>query len=161
MGCYDIWFKNISATYQRVMNLIFHNLLGIILEIYIERMCRYGMKMNSLKYVFDVSGGKLLGFIIHEHGIEIDPKKIDSMQKVQPLQSKNDMQKFLGKLNYLRRFISNLSWKISVFVTILRLKNEADFTWGGGAEQQLTFDEIKKYLFSPSVMKAPKVGILF
>jgi hypothetical protein len=28
--------KNISTTYRRSMNLIFHNLLGIILEIYID-----------------------------------------------------------------------------------------------------------------------------
>jgi hypothetical protein len=91
MGCYDIWFKNVSATYQRAINLIFYNLLGIILEIYIERMCRCGLKMNPLKYTFGVSGGKFFGFIIHEHGIEIDPKKIESMQKLQPLQSKNDM----------------------------------------------------------------------
>jgi hypothetical protein len=28
--------KNIGATYQMAMNLIFHDLLGIILEIYID-----------------------------------------------------------------------------------------------------------------------------
>jgi hypothetical protein len=88
--------KNIGTTYQRAMNLIFHDLLGIILEIYIddvvvksdsmdnhladlrlalERICRYGLKMNLLKYAFGVSAGKFLGFIIHEHGIEIDPAK--------------------------------------------------------------------------------------
>jgi hypothetical protein len=75
-----------------------------------------------------VSVGKFLGFIIHEHGIEIDPKRIESIKKVQPPQSKNDMQKFLGKLNYLTRFIFNLSRKISAFATILHLSNEADFT---------------------------------
>jgi hypothetical protein len=80
---------------------------------------------------------------------------------VQPPQSKNTMQNFLGKLNYLRQFIFNLLGKISVFSAILRLKNEASFTWGGGAEQQLAFDEIKRYLSSLPVMKAPKVGILF
>jgi hypothetical protein len=32
---------------------------------------------------------------------------------------------------------------------------------GGGAEQQLAFDEIKKYLSSMLVMKAPKARILF
>jgi hypothetical protein len=52
--------------------------------------------------------------------------------------------------------------KISAFAAILRLKNKADFTWGGGgAEQQLAFDEIKKYLSSMLVMKAPKARILF
>jgi hypothetical protein len=28
--------KNVDATYQRSMNLIFHDLLGILLEIYID-----------------------------------------------------------------------------------------------------------------------------
>jgi hypothetical protein len=32
--------------------------------------------MNSLKCIFGVSVGKFLGFIIHEHGIEIDLTKI-------------------------------------------------------------------------------------
>jgi hypothetical protein len=71
--------KNAGATYQRAMNLIFHDLLGIILEIYIEdvvvksdsmdnlladlhlaleRMCQYRLKMNSLKCAFGVSAGK-------------------------------------------------------------------------------------------------------
>jgi hypothetical protein len=73
--------RNVSATYQRCMNLIFHDLLGIILEIYIddaivkwdsmdshladlclalERLCRYGLKMNPLKCTFGVSTGKFL-----------------------------------------------------------------------------------------------------
>jgi hypothetical protein len=143
--------KNVNATYQRVMNLIFHDLLGIILEIYIndvilksdsmdshlvdlrlalERMCWYRLKMNHLKCVFGVSAGKFLGFTIYDHGIEIYLKKIESINKVQPPQCKNNAQKFLGKLNYLRQFIFNLSEKISAFALILRLKNEAKFTWG-------------------------------
>jgi hypothetical protein len=63
------------------------------------------------------------------------------------------MQKFLGKLNYLRQFIFNLSRKISAFAPIPQLRNEAEFTWR--ADQQRAFDDIKKYLSSPSVMKAP------
>jgi hypothetical protein len=115
--------KNAITTYQRAMNLIFHDLLGIILEVYIddvivksdsmdghladlrlalERMCRYMLKMNPLKCAFGMSAGKFLGFINHEHSIEIDPTMIESINKVQPPQFKNDMQKFIGKLNYLR-----------------------------------------------------------
>jgi hypothetical protein len=99
--------KNADATYQRTMHLIFHDLLGIILEIYIddvivrsdsmnnhladlrlahERMHQYGLKMNPLKCVFGVSAGKSYDLFIHEHGIEIDPKKIESIKKVQPPQ---------------------------------------------------------------------------
>jgi hypothetical protein len=157
--------KNVGATYQRAMNLIFHDLLGIILEIYIDdvvvksdnmdnhlvdlrlalgRMRRCELEMNPLKCVFGVSAGKFLGFIVHEHGIEIDPMKIEPINKVQPSQYKNDMQKFLRTLNYLRRFIFNLSEGVSAFDPILQLKNEAEFTWG--ADQQHTFDDIKKHL---------------
>jgi hypothetical protein len=85
------------------MNSIFHDLLGIILEIYIDdvivksdsmdnhladlhlalkRMCRFGLKMNPLKSAFGVSADKFLEFTIHENGIEIYPKKIESIQKV-------------------------------------------------------------------------------
>jgi hypothetical protein len=69
------------------------------------------------------------------------------------------MQKNLGKLNCLRRFIFNLSGKIIAFAPMPRVKNEANFTWG--ANQQRAFDDIKRYLSSPSVMKAHIVGILF
>ena len=144
--------KNAGATYQRAMNLIFHDLLGVILEVYIddiviklasldhhladlklalERMCRYGLKTNPLKCAFGVSAGRFLGFIIHEKGIEIDPKRIESLKKVEAPTCKKDLQKFLGKVNFLRRFISNLSRKIDAFTPILWLKDETEFTWGG------------------------------
>jgi hypothetical protein len=93
--------KNAGATYQRAI-LIFHDLLGIIVEVYIndivikwagldfhladsrlafEKMCRYGLKMNPLKCAFGVSAGKFLGFIVHLKGVEIDPKKIDRLKR--------------------------------------------------------------------------------
>ena len=133
------------------MNLIFHDLIGVILEVYIddiviksagldhhladlrlalERMRRYGLKMNPLKCAFSVLAGKFLGFIIHEKGIEIDPKRVEAMKKVEAPTCKKDLQKFLGKVNFLRRFISNLSGKIDAFTPILRLRDETEFTWG-------------------------------
>ena len=69
------------------------------------------------------------------------------------------MQKFLGKVNFLRKFISNLSGKIDAFTPILRLKDETEFTWG--AKQKETFEKIKYYLSSPPVLKAPKRGVPF
>ena len=118
MGCYDFGLKNVGSIYQRAMNLIFHDLLGVILEVYIddiviilagldhhlanlrlalERMHRYGLKMNPLKCAFGISAGKFLGFIIHEKGIEIDPKRIDTMKRVEAPTCKRDLQR-QGKL---------------------------------------------------------------
>ena len=65
----------------------------------------------------------------------------------------------LGKVNSLRRFISNLFGKIDAFTTILRLKDETKFTWG--PKQQEAFENIKIYLSSPPVLKAPRRGVPF
>jgi hypothetical protein len=45
--------------------------------------------MNPLKCVFGVSADKFLKFIIHEYCIEIDPTKMESINKVHPPQCKN------------------------------------------------------------------------
>ena len=73
---------------------------------------------------------KVLGFIIHDKGIEVDPKRIEKIKKVKAPTCKKDLQKFLGKVNYLRRFIANLSGKIIPFTPILKLKDESKFTRG-------------------------------
>jgi hypothetical protein len=121
--------KNAGAMYQRAMNLIFHDLLGVLMEVYIddvvvklvgfeehmsdlklslERIKKYGLWMNTLKCAFAVTLRRFLGFIVHEHGIQIDPKKIESIGKIGESVCKKDVQKLLGKINYLHHFISNL-----------------------------------------------------
>ena len=115
--------------------------------------------MNPLKCAFGVSAGKFLGFIIHENGIEIDPKKVEAIRNLEEPTCKRDVQKLLGKINYLRRFISNIAGKIESFVPLLRLKNEAEFTWG--AEQRDAFNYIKRCLSNPPILRAPKSGAPF
>jgi hypothetical protein len=63
-----------------------------------------------------------LDFIIYDKGIEVDPKRIEKIKNVQAPTCKKDLQKFLGKVNYSRRFIANLSGKIIPFTPILKLK---------------------------------------
>jgi hypothetical protein len=79
--------KNDGATYQRAMNYIYHDLIGKLVEIYIddivvkststrghledlrqvfERTKRFGLKMNPKKCAFGVSTGQFLGFLVHE-----------------------------------------------------------------------------------------------
>jgi hypothetical protein len=105
-------FKNAGATYQRAMNLIIHDLLRVLMEFYIddvvvklvgfeehmtdiklslERMKKYGLRMNSLKCTFGVTSGRFLEFIVHEHGIQIDPKKIEYIRKIGELMCKKDV----------------------------------------------------------------------
>jgi hypothetical protein len=149
--------KNVGATYQRTMNLIFDNLLRVLMEVYIddvvvksvgfeehmtdlklslERMKKYGLRMNSLKCTFGVTSGRFLGFIVHEHDIQIDPKKIDSIRKIGELVCKKDVQKLLDKINYLRHFISNLAGRVVSLLPLVWLKHEEEFTWGWGGGGQ-------------------------
>jgi hypothetical protein len=169
--------KNAGATYQRAMNLIFHDLLGVILEVYIddivvksagfddhvadlrltfERMRRHGLRMNPLKCAFGVTASKFLGFVMHEQGIQIDPKKVETIEKLGEPACKRDVQKLLGKINYLRRFISNLAGRVETFLPLVRLKHEKEFMWG--LEQRTAFESIRRYLSSPPVLRAPRVG---
>jgi hypothetical protein len=106
-----------------------------------------------------VSAGKFLGFVIHEHGIEIDPDRIKSIRNVGPSTCKFEVQKFLSMVNYLQRFISNLAGKIDAFTPILRLKNDAEFAWGQSSRKHLF--SLKKYLSSAPVLKAPQAGVPF
>jgi hypothetical protein len=114
---------------------------------------------EPLKCAFGVMSGKFLGFVVHEHGIQIDPKKIESIGKIGESVCKKDVQKLLGKINYLRRFISNLAGRVESLLPLVRLKHEEEFTWG--AEQRQAFDKIKEYLVTPPVLRAPKAGNLF
>jgi hypothetical protein len=172
--------NNTGATYRRAINLIFHDLLGVLMEVYIddvvvksfgledhmtdlklslERMKKYELRMNPLKCTFGVMSGKFLGFVVHEHGIQIDPKKIKSIGKIGELVCKKGIQKLLGKINYLRRFISNLAGAVESLLPLVWLKHEDEFTWGGGGvEQRQAFDKIKEYLVTPPVLRAPKAG---
>jgi hypothetical protein len=115
--------KNASGRYQRAMNLIFHDLLGIIMEVYIddvvvksagfdshladlrlafEKMRWYRLKMNPSKCAFGVSAGRFLGFLVHEVGIEVDPRKIEAIKNIHEPTCNKDVQSLLGKINYLR-----------------------------------------------------------
>jgi hypothetical protein len=93
--------KNAGATYQRAMNYIFHDLIGKLVEIYIddvvvksatieghledlrqvlERTRRFGLRMNPKKCAFGVSAGQFLGFLVHERGIEIGLKSQEAVR---------------------------------------------------------------------------------
>jgi hypothetical protein len=115
--------KNVGETYQQAMKLTFHDLIGIIMKVYIddvviklarlddhmadlqlsfERMRKYDLKMNPLKCAFCVLAGRFLGFIVHEKGIEMDTKQIEAIRRIQEPACKKDVQSLLGKINYLR-----------------------------------------------------------
>jgi ribonuclease HI len=168
--------KNAGATYQRAMNYIFHELIGKIVEIYIDDVVikslnhdthledvkrtlectwKHGLKMNSYKCAFGVSAGEFLRFLVHEGGIEVGKKSMKAIDEVVPPTNLKELQSLLGKINFVRRFISNLSQKVLPFSPLLKLKKDQKFMWGN--EQQNAFDEIKQYMKEPPVLVPPQL----
>jgi ribonuclease HI len=167
--------KNAGVTYQRAMNHIFHDLIGNLVEIYIddvvvksasveghlddlrqilERTRKFGLRINPKKCAFGVSVAQFLGFLVHERGIEIGLKSQEAVRTMVPPTTKKELQQLIGKINFVRRFISNLSGRIEPFMELVKIKTNEEFRWG--AEQQRAFKEIKEYLLRPPVLVPPQ-----
>ncbi|KAK1605782.1 hypothetical protein QYE76_029455 [Lolium multiflorum] len=110
--------------------------------------------MNPKKCAFGVTAGQFLGFLVHERGIEIGLKSQEAVRTMQPPTTKKELQRLIGKINFVRRFISNLSGRIEPFMALVKTKSDDEFHWG--AEQQQAFDEIKRYLTTPPVLVPPQ-----
>ena len=49
------------------------------LKMLFERLRKFQLKLNPAKCTFGVMSGKLLGFVVSEKGIEVDPDKIKAI----------------------------------------------------------------------------------
>ncbi|XP_070015727.1 uncharacterized protein [Nicotiana sylvestris] len=80
---------------------------------FFDMLRKYNLKLHPVKCVFGVLAGKLLGFIVSRRGIELDPSKVKAIQELPPPNSKKDVMRFLGRLNYISRFIaqSTVNWE--------------------------------------------------
>src|SRR4051812_7760300 len=103
---------------------------------------RFRMKLNPEKCTFGVPTGKLLGFLVSSRGIEANPTKIRAIERMEFPKTLNVVQKFIGCLASLSRFISRLGEKA---LPIYQLMKRSDkFTWTQQADR--AFHELKKML---------------
>jgi len=86
--------------------------------------------MNPKKCVFGVTAGQFLGFLVHEGGIEIGDKSKNAIMTMTPPGDKKRLQSLIGKLNYIRWFISNLAGRIEPFMPLVKVKSASEFIWG-------------------------------
>jgi hypothetical protein len=64
------------------------------------------MMLNHKKCVFGVSSGNLLGYMVSSRGIDANPKKVETIEKLQPPQTRKEIQKLAGMMTTLIQFIS-------------------------------------------------------
>ena len=148
--------KNATATYQRTMTAIFYDMMHKEMEDYVddimvksktlarhfqvleqvfERCRKYKLRMNPVKCAFRVSAGKFLRFLIHHKGISVDPTKATAIATMKRPTTVKKLKSFLGRVSYIRSFVSRLASVTSKLSKLL--KKGAEFTWG--TEQHKAF----------------------
>jgi len=136
--------KNAGATYQRAMVTLFNDMIHKEIEVYVddmiaksrskeehlvnlrklfERLRKFKLKLNPAKCTFGVRSGKLLGFIVSQRGIEVDPDKVCAILKMPHPRTEKEVRGFLGRLNYIARYISQLTTTCEPIFKLLR-KNQ-------------------------------------
>jgi hypothetical protein len=74
-----------------------------------DNMRKLKMKLNPEKCMFSAPSGKLLGYMVSQHGIDPNIEKVSAITNMAPLESLNDVQTLTGCKATLSKFISRLS----------------------------------------------------
>ncbi|XP_052479611.1 uncharacterized protein LOC105801050 [Gossypium raimondii] len=173
--CYKVMsfrLKNVRATYQRAMVTLFHYMMHKEVEVYVDdmiaksqtekehvqvlrklflRLRKFQLKLNPAKCTFGTRSGKLLRFVVSEKGIKINPDKVTAIQELPLPRTQKEVRGFLGRLNYIVRFISQLTEKCDLIFRLLKKHNPGV----RDEECQKAFDRVKQYLSSTPVLSPP------
>lgn len=77
-----------------------------------ERLEKYKLRLNPKKFVFGVTSGKLLEFIVSCRCIEVDPAKVKAIMKMHPLRYSD---KFATSKGNSSQSVDSLHiWKTSI-----------------------------------------------
>ena len=176
--CYRVMpfgLKNAGATYQRLVNKMFHKKIGASMEMYIDDMLvksitaelhiahlseafqilrAYNMKLNPAKCAFGVSTGKFLSFIVNYRGIKANPNKIKVVLDMSPPSNIKEVQRLTRRIAALSWFMSKVSDKCQPFFQVLKKA----FQWDTHCEE--AFSALKTYLSSLPILVSPSEGEL-
>jgi hypothetical protein len=165
--------KNGGAIYQKCVHTVLESQIGRNVEGYIDdivvksKKCgdllhdlkesfdnlrKFKMMLNHKKCIFDMSSGKLLGYMVSSRGIDVNPKKVEAIENLQPPRTKKEIQKLVGMMTTLSRFISKLGECGMPFYRLLRKAN--GFQWDDQAAT--AFVELNQYLKSLLTLVPPK-----
>ncbi|RDY03032.1 Tf2-9, partial [Mucuna pruriens] len=104
-----------------------------------ERLRKYRLRLNPAKCTFDVRLGKLMGFIVSEKGIEVNP---------------DNVKRLFGEIELHSKVHISTNSVCSPIFKLLR-KNQKT-KWN--EDCQKAFEEIKRYLKEPHVLLPPVFG---
>jgi hypothetical protein len=108
---------------------------------------------NLEKCSFDMDRVHYLGYIIDQHGIHVDPAKIQVIHDWPAPKTLTELRSFLGLANFYRRFMLGFSHIAWTLLQINRGGGKEKFMWG--QSQQQAFDDLKQFLCPALVLSLP------
>jgi hypothetical protein len=89
-----------------------------------DKCRKIGLSLNPKKSCFSMQEGKLLEHILSKDGIKVDTKRVEAIDRINIPRNKKEIQSFLGRINFLRRFIPNFVEIIKLITNMLKKYNE-------------------------------------
>ena len=103
-----------------------NNLMADLKEMF-ANLKMYRWKLNPSKCIFGVPSSILQGYIVSARGIEPNPDKVSAITKMKQPTCIKDIQKLIGCMATLSRFISCLGEKGLPFFKLLKASER--FSW--------------------------------
>ena len=125
------------------------------LRLTFDNLQTYDISLNPKKCVFSVPAGKLLGFTISYTRILANPAKIWALSQLATPTDLKQVQKLVGCMAALSRFISRLGEKALPLYRLLRHTDH--FEWMDAATTRL--EEIKNLLAGNPILASPSVRV--
>jgi hypothetical protein len=117
------------------------------------RCRKFGISLNPSKSIFGVTERKLMGHIVFDSGISIDPERIVAILNLPASTSKKEVQSFMGVINFVYRFVPDFAVMVKRIHNIL--KKDRPFSWIDDVEN--SFEGIKKEISSTPVLAKPYI----
>ena len=119
-----------------------------ILKLVLERIENSGLKLNRDKCIFCSESVQFLGHTISSNGIEASPDKVSAIKSLNPPNNVKELQRVLGMINFLTKFVPNAQSILSPLNELLR----KDVAWSWGSTQNAAFEKIKHFLSNSPVL---------
>ena len=117
---------------------------SLLLDKVKQRLHEKGLKLNNEKCEYFKSEIEFLGHVVSKDGVRPDPAKVNAIANMTPPQDVDGLRRYLGMVNYLGRFVPNLSTVLQPLNQLL-VKNN---TWTWGPPQVQAFINVKTLLTS-------------
>ena len=111
-----------------------------------------GLVVNRKKCILGASSVEFLGHLVDANGIQPLPEKVEAIRKTSPPTSIKELRRFLGMVNYYRRFVRSAAHHLYYLFDALKASPKR-LNWS--EDMQASFDSIKEALANSTMLHHP------